>query len=102
MQEYTIGKKILMLTLKKEFFDQIKRGEKTSEFREYKAFWIKRLINSDGSFKHFDLVHFRNGYHKNAPTLLLELKEIKVISNRINWFSTEKVFEIVLGKIIIR
>lgn len=102
MQEYTIGKKILMLTLKKEFFIQIKSGQKTSEYREYKDFWIKRLMNTDGSFKHFDLVHFRNGYHKNAPTLLLEIKEIKIIKQKINWFSSEKVFEIVLGKIIIR
>lgn len=38
------SKKILSLTLKKEFFDQIKSGEKTSEFREHKAFWIKRLM----------------------------------------------------------
>lgn len=93
-------KKILHLILKKEFFDQIKSGEKTSEFREFKAFWIKRLMQSNGSFKHFDLVHFRNGYHKDAPTLLLELKEIKIISNRISWFSTKKVFEIVLGDFV--
>lgn len=37
-------KKILHLILKKEFFDQIKSGEKTSEYRDYKLFWIKRLM----------------------------------------------------------
>ncbi|ALO17375.1 hypothetical protein L21SP5_03780 [Salinivirga cyanobacteriivorans] len=36
--------KTLFLTLKKEFFDQIKNGVKTSEFREYKKHWIHNFI----------------------------------------------------------
>ncbi len=94
------NKKILYLTLKKEYFDKILCGKKTNEFREYKPFWIKRLMNSDGSFKYYDWIHFKNGYHKNAPAMLVEFKSIKIIKEKINWFSSQKYFEIELGKIV--
>jgi len=89
------GNKILHLTLKKEYFDQILCGKKTSEYREYKTFWVTRLMNNDGSFKHYDLIRFKNGYHKDAPTMLLEFTGIKIISDY-----GSKYFEIALGNII--
>ena len=39
--------KILILPIKKEWFDKIKSGEKTEEYREIKPYWIKRLVNQD-------------------------------------------------------
>lgn len=33
----------LILAVKKEYFDQIKSGEKTEEYRSFNAYWIKRL-----------------------------------------------------------
>ena len=95
------GKKVLFLTLKKEFYDQIKSGEKISEFREYKKHWFQKLLNEDGSFKTYDLILFQNGYHTNAPRMLVVFKSIKIIKERINWFKSEKYFEIELGKVII-
>jgi len=92
--------KTLYLTLKKEFFDQIKKGDKTSEFREYKKHWIQKLMNADGSFKTYDFVLFKNGYHKNAPQMTVEFKGIKIIKEKTGWFKHEKYFEIELGKII--
>lgn len=94
------GKKVLYLTLKREPFDQIKSGEKISEFREYKKHWIQKLMNQDGSFKTYDLILFQNGYHANAPRMLVEFKGMKLIKERINWFKSEKYFEIELGKIV--
>jgi hypothetical protein len=94
----TPNKNILHLTLKKEFFDQVKKGEKTSEYREYKPYWIKRLMNDDRSFKEFDYIYFRNGYNKNAPDILIEFLGIKILKRKIGLFRTEKVFEIKLGK----
>ena len=88
-------KKVLHLTLKKEWFDQILSGEKTSEYREYKQFWITRLMNNNGSFKHYDVIHFKNGYHKDAPTMLIEFKGIKILDEY-----GSKYFEIKLGNII--
>ena len=35
----------LILAVKKEYFDAIKSGEKTEEFRLFNAYWIKRLNN---------------------------------------------------------
>ena len=34
---------MLTFNLKKEWFDKIKSGEKTHEYREVKPYWIKRL-----------------------------------------------------------
>ena len=37
-------KKILTLTVRKEWFDMIVAGEKTEEYREIKMYWLKRLF----------------------------------------------------------
>ncbi len=92
--------KTLFLTLQKEFFDQIKSGSKKFEYREYKKYWIQRLMNADGTFKRYDFVLFRNGYHKNAPQMTVEFKGIKIIKEKIAWRSYQKYFEIELGEII--
>lgn len=44
-------KKILNLVITKKWFDMIKSGEKTEEYREIKSFWLNRLLlikNEDG------------------------------------------------------
>lgn len=53
------NKKILHLNLKKEYFEDIKNGNKLFEFREYNEYWTKRLEN-----KEYDEVHFKLGYPK--------------------------------------
>jgi hypothetical protein len=58
---------ILRMTLKREFFDKIARGEKNEEFREYKPHWKKRLEG-----RKYDAILFRNGYASNAPEMLVE------------------------------
>ncbi len=88
-------KKVLHLTLKKEWFDEILAGTKTLEYREHKQFWISRLMNKDGTFKHYDLIHFKNGYNKDAPTMLIEFKGIDIIEDY-----ASKTFEIELGRIV--
>ena len=62
--------KILHLTVKKKWFDLIASGQKKIEYREMKLYWIRRLIG-----KHFDCIKFKNGYHKNAPEMIVILKE---------------------------
>ncbi|MFP4664436.1 MAG: hypothetical protein ACLFM1_08405 [Bacteroidales bacterium] len=91
--------KVLFLTIKKTYFDRIESGVKTSEFRAYKPYWIKRLMNDDGSMKHYDAVLFQNGYNANAPRLLVELKSISIVRYKISWLKSEKLFELKLGKI---
>jgi hypothetical protein len=40
----------LVLAVKREYFDQIKTGEKTEEFRLYNEYWINRIINKKKSY----------------------------------------------------
>ncbi len=65
--------KVLHLTLKKKWFDMIASGEKKEEYREMKPYWQKRLVKEGHWFsqavKDFDVVRFRLGYSKNAPTM---------------------------------
>lgn len=51
--------KILTLNLKREYFEQIKSGIKTEEYRLCTPYWNKRLEN-----KNFDKVIIKLGYPK--------------------------------------
>lgn len=72
--------KVLHLTLKKQWFDMILSGEKKEEYREIKDYWTNRLKDKD-----FDFISFRNGYSKNAPTMLVELKRKQLGLGHIGW-----------------
>lgn len=82
--------KILHLTLKRKWFDMIASGEKREEYRDVKPYWINRLTwheyhtygqlelikalcHKETFRKDYDLIQFRNGYYKNAPTLHVKL-----------------------------
>jgi len=88
--------RILHLTLKKKWFDMIKSGEKREEYREMKPYWHKRLNKS------FDAIQFRNGYSKDAPKMIVELKEICSSLGIVEWGAPEgePVYILRLGKII--
>lgn len=95
--------KTLHLTLKKKWFDIIASGEKTEEYREDKEYWHRRLQrNSSIGFitKKFDVVVFKNGYSKNAPTISFKCLEIKCGTGRQEWGaeSGKKYFVIKLGE----
>ena len=79
--------KILHLNLFRKYFDQIAEGTKTIEYRDNTDYWKKRLENRE-----YDVIKFRNGYAKDAPTMLVEYVGLNVG----NPFS----YEIQLGKII--
>ena len=59
--------KILFMTIKKKWFDEIKAGIKKIEHREYKKYWTRRLVDRE-----YDLITFQNGYAKNAPRITLK------------------------------
>lgn len=73
-------------------------GVKKEEYREMKPYWHKRLLN-----KSYDVIQFRNGYSKNAPTMIVELKGIKSSLGIIEWGAPEKepVYILELGYIIL-
>lgn len=66
-------KKNLVLNLKKEYFDQIKSGEKEFEYRLVGDYWDKRLIEIVGHwqlsrYKSFENIIIRLGYPKKGDT----------------------------------
>ena len=60
-------KKILHLNLYRKYFDAIVNGTKVFEYRQKTDYWKKRI---DG--REYDIIKFRNGYAKDAPTMLVE------------------------------
>ncbi len=105
--------KVLHLTLKKKWFDMIASGEKKEEYRELKDYWCKRFCNNSwytyepeilvhAIDKFYDVVIFKNGYSKTAPTVKLECKGITVGKGNKNWGAeySDMYFVIKLGNII--
>ena len=89
-----IAAKVLHLTLKKKWFDMIASGEKREEYREIKTHW-NRILN-----KEYDVVKFRNGYAKDSPVIIVELKRIFKGYGFTEWGAPEKqkVYILELGK----
>ncbi len=78
--------RILHLTLKKRWFREIRDGKKTTEYRDFKPYWITRLEG-----KTFDEVHFRNGYREVSPFMRVQCLRIVIEDDK---------FAIRLGKIL--
>ncbi|MFV0626999.1 MAG: hypothetical protein ACK5N8_06605 [Alphaproteobacteria bacterium] len=78
------------IILKAEWFEKIENGSKTSEFREFKPYWITRLKKQP-----FKYIEFSLGYGGRKMTF--EIISISVTRNK-NDLNLEKVFEIKLGE----
>ena len=69
--------KMLTLPIKKQWFDMIAKGEKAEEYREIKPYYRTRfqnidLLDKDGCASgRYAIIGVRNGYSKNAPTLIV-------------------------------
>lgn len=91
---------MLILPIKRKWFDMIKSGEKKEEYREIKPYWTKRLNNEfDRMLKSIipsnverDLrkypqwltVRFRNGYNQCSPEMICNCK-IKIGTGKPEW-----------------
>lgn len=85
-------KKVLTLTVSKQWFDMIVAGEKTDEYREIKPYWIKRLttnceVEYDVAvetycgkvlYRPYTHVLFINGYRKDSPRIEKEIESITI------------------------
>ena len=83
----------------------IASGEKKEEYRELKSYWWSRLseadIHSSGRLdRQFDIVRFKNGYSKTAPTIDVEFKGLEIGVGKTEWGATNECFIIKLGKIL--
>jgi hypothetical protein len=87
--------KILYLTLKGKWYDDIESGYKSEEYREINPYWVNRLCNEfkgaiggefmdrhaviSYTFKDFTHVHFaRGGHFGNVRQMRWEIKEIVI------------------------
>ena len=77
--------KILHLNLYRKYFDSIVNGTKTIEYRDKTDYWKRRIEGRE-----YDIIKFRNGYAKDAPTMLVEY----------NGYDITDRYEIKLGKIL--
>jgi len=86
----------LKLVLKDIWFEKIKSGVKTHEYREYKDFWIKRLSSPN----EYACVEFQKAYRKNPERIKFEIKSIKILEAKAaNDLGIDTpVFDIELGK----
>ena len=85
-------KKILTLTVSKQWFDKIVACEKTEEYREIKPYWIKRLTTNcevaydvaaetycgKVLYRPYTHVLFINGYRKDSPRIEKEIVSITI------------------------
>ena len=91
-------KKVLTLTVNKEWFSRILSGEKTEEYREIKKYWVSRLVNQQAEsgdvlfdefggycrvigkmeYKPYTHVLFINGYRNDSPRIEKEIESISI------------------------
>lgn len=99
-------KKVLTLTVSKQWFDKIVSGEKTEEYREIKPYWVARLFHNNSNvvdvrnlasalagrtdllkkyidaqrivLKQYTHVLFINGYRKDSPRIEKEIESITI------------------------
>lgn len=101
-----MSKKILTLTISKQWFDMIVAGKKTEEYREIKPYWVARLFQNNSNIvdvqylasglagrtdllkgyidahrivpKPYTHVLFINGYRKDSPRIEKEIESITI------------------------
>ena len=85
-------KKVLTLTVSKQWFDMIVADEKIEDYLEIKPYWIKRLttnceVEYDVAletycgkvlYRPYTHVLFINGYRKDSPRIEKEIKSITI------------------------
>ena len=99
-------KKVLTLTVRKQWFDMIVANEKTEEYREIKPYWVARLFQNNSNIvdmkylasciegrtdllkkyidaqrivlKQYTHVLFVNGYRKDSPHIEKEIESITI------------------------
>lgn len=73
---------MLVLPIKKKWFDMILSGEKKEEYREVKPYYISRFSNVFSMYPYSRIpygsdcqkVMFRNGYSKDSPAFIADCK----------------------------
>lgn len=100
---------ILDLPIKKEWFDKIKSGEKTHEYRRVCPHWCRMIgtqtyrLNEINEYRKVDKIRFRCGQTVKSTdkekTMLFEIKSISYINGiKTDLNIDDMVFDIELGR----
>ena len=85
---------MVTFNLRKKWFDKIKSGEKTHEYRETKEYWAKRITKVHVN----DVICFTLGYPKKGnkcKTLYAEVLSVSIVNGIYTDLKTDKnVFDI--------
>jgi len=76
--------KILLLTIKKHWFNEILSGRKIEEYRQIKKYYIKKFTNI-----HYDKIILRAGYSKDASKLIADIENIIIAKRKFGLFEFE-------------
>ena len=91
-------KKVLTITVRKQWLDMIAADEKTEEYLEIKPYWASRLVNQQAEsgdvlfdefggyclvigkleYKTYTHILFINGYRKDSPRIEKEIESITI------------------------
>ncbi len=85
--------KTLKLVLTEKWFDLIEAGKKTSEYRERKPYWFRRLEKDHIHYfnkrngqpapaREFDRVEFQRAYKPPVKRITFEIKEISIVDGK--------------------
>ena len=86
----------LKLVLTDRWFEEIKSGRKTHEYRKFTPFWENRLDKL--YFSKDCLVQFQKAYRKNPERMTFEIKDIQLVDGTNTDLHTDGlVFDIELG-----
>lgn len=91
-----MNNKALFLILKRKWFDLIKSGEKTHEYRDVKPYWIKRIEG-----KNWSRVIFANGYKKDRELMMFSIDNISITTHPNHLGDIGEYYDIKLGKRIL-
>ena len=86
-------KKVLTITVRKQWLDMIVDGEKTEGYREIKPYWIKRLTTNceveydvaletycgNVLYRPYTHVLFINGYRKDSQRIEKDIESITIL-----------------------
>lgn len=78
---------MLILPIKKKWFDMILSGEKKEEYREIKPYYDVRFRNVWGYPAYWgnpQRVMFRNGYSKNSPAIIVDCR-LSIKTGKVEW-----------------
>lgn len=88
---------MLVLPIKKKWFDMIVSGEKKEEYRQIKSYWTSRFIGKELDFEdlpkeflnhqnknYMITVIFKNGYRKDSPSIKCKCK-LRIGSGKEEW-----------------